>query len=55
MKYTQQKLTELQIELKNVVKDVAAGKLSKEMAAEKIVHLREEMDKVIEYLKTSAR
>ncbi|HEY0654379.1 MAG TPA: hypothetical protein VGD65_14665 [Chryseosolibacter sp.] len=54
MKYTEEKLTELQKELKTVVKDVAAGKLNKQAAADKIVHLREQIDMIIDHLKADA-
>jgi hypothetical protein len=53
MKYTEQRLIELQKELTAVVKDVAAGKLNKETAADKIVQLREQMDTIIDYLKST--
>lgn len=51
MKYTQDKLKELQNELKDVVKDVGAGKLTHDNAAEKIVHLREEIHKILKHLR----
>jgi hypothetical protein len=55
MKYTHQKLLELQNELKQVVKEVESGNMTQAEAADKIIHLREEMDKVIEHLKTKAK
>jgi hypothetical protein len=51
MKITTSKLTELEKELKEIIKGVEAGKIGKAEAAEKILHLREEMDKVLEHLK----
>jgi hypothetical protein len=53
MKLTTSKLTDLEKELKQIIKDAQAGKINKTEAAEKILHLREEMDKVIEHLKNS--
>lgn len=52
MKYTQQKLSELQKELTQVVKEVQSGKITQAQAADKVLHLREEMDKIIEHLKS---
>jgi hypothetical protein len=53
MKFTTSKLADLEKELKQIIEDVQAGKINKTEAAEKIIHLREEMDKVIEHLKIS--
>jgi hypothetical protein len=55
MKYTTEKLTELQQELKGIVKDAQSGKLTNTQASEKIIHLKDEMDKVIQHLKESAK
>jgi hypothetical protein len=53
MKFTTEKLAELEKELKQIIKEAQSGKIGKAEAAEKILHLREEMDKVIEYLKAN--
>ncbi|HYE22392.1 MAG TPA: hypothetical protein VD998_02260 [Verrucomicrobiae bacterium] len=55
MKHTQNKLVELQDELKTVVETVKSGKLDASHAAEKIVHLRDEIDKLIQHLKDIAK
>jgi hypothetical protein len=55
MRYTTEKLTELQNELKDIVKEAQSGKLTNMEASEKIIHLREEMDKIIQHLKTSVK
>src|SRR5688572_24136471 len=55
MCYTNEKLAELQKELKDIVKEVQAGKLSQVEAADKIMHLREEMDKIIHHLKSNPK
>jgi hypothetical protein len=54
MKFTTIKLTELEKELKQILKEAQSGKIGKADAADKIMHLREEMDKVIEHLKKSS-
>lgn len=51
MKFTQQKLTEIQKEIQEVLKQVSSGKLNANTAADKIVHLREEMDSILDHLK----
>lgn len=51
MKFTHTKLADLQKKLREVTAEVAAGKLDHQTAAEKIVLLREEMDKIIAHLK----
>jgi hypothetical protein len=53
MKFTTEKLAELEKELKQIIKDAQGGKMNKAEAAEKIIHLREEMDKVLDHLKAS--
>lgn len=53
MKITTAKLTDLEKELKQILRDVEAGKLNKAEAAERILHLREEMDKVLEHLRSN--
>ena len=53
MKFTTEKLAELEKELKQIIKEAQSGKIGKAEAAEKILHLREEMDKVIEHLKAT--
>jgi hypothetical protein len=51
MKFTTEKLADLEKELKHIISEAQSGKIDKAQAAEKILHLREEMDKVIEHLK----
>lgn len=53
MKFTTTKLSELQKELQQILKEAEAGKINKAEAAEKILHLREEMDKVLDHLRNS--
>jgi hypothetical protein len=53
MKFTTAKLADLEKELKQILKDAESGKLGKAEAAERILHLREEMDKVLEHLRSS--
>jgi hypothetical protein len=53
MKFATAKLADLQKELKQILKDAEAGKLSKAEAAERILQLREEMDKVLQHLRKS--
>ena len=36
----------------NILKEAEAGKINKAEAAEKILHLREEIDKVLEHLRS---
>ena len=55
MQLTNHKLAELQQELKVVIKEVKEGKLDAKEAADKILHLREEMDKVIERLRSISK
>ena len=45
----------LQAELKEIVKNAQAGKLTRLEAADKILHIREEMDRVIDHLKSTAK
>ena len=53
MKFTTEKLADLEKELKEIIKEAQSGKMDKAKAAEKILHLREEMDKVITHLKST--
>jgi hypothetical protein len=55
MKYTSQKLIELQQELEVIIKDVKAGKINEKVAADKIIHIREEMDIIITHLKSVSK
>lgn len=51
MKFTERKLTEIQKEIQDVLKLVSAKKLDEKTAADKIVHLREEMDAILDHLR----
>ena len=55
MQYTKQKLVELQQELKVVIEEVKAGKIDEKAAADRIIHIREEMDIIITHLKSISR
>ena len=55
MKYTTEKLAALQAELKEIVKNAQAGKLTRLEAADKITLIREEMDRLIDRLKSTAK
>jgi hypothetical protein len=52
MEEATQKLLQLKLELKDIIYRVEQGKISAAEAADKITHIREEMDKVAERLKT---
>jgi hypothetical protein len=54
MKFTTTKLADLEKELRNLLKQVQAGKIDKAEAADKILHLREEMDKVLVHLRDAS-
>jgi hypothetical protein len=54
MKFTTTKLADLEKELKNLLRQVQAGKIDKAEAADKILHLREEMDKVLVHLRDAS-
>jgi hypothetical protein len=51
MKFTTTKLSELDKQLKQIIKEAEAGKINKAEAAEKILQLREEMDKILDHLR----
>jgi hypothetical protein len=51
MKYSIDKLNDLRQELIQITKDVQKGLITNDQAADRIVHVREEMDKVIQRLK----
>ena len=51
MKYSIDRLNQLKNELTQITKDVRKGDLSHAEAADKIIQVREEMEKVIEHLK----
>ena len=55
MQKSVEKLTLLKQQLTQVTKDVEAGKLAAGEAAEKIIQLREEMDKIVERLRDIAK
>lgn len=55
MQFTNQKLAELQQELKVVIKEVKEGKLDERAVADKIIYIREEMDKVISHLRSISK
>jgi hypothetical protein len=50
MKYTSEKLAELQKELNVILNQVQAGKLTKREAGDKIIHLKEQIDLIINHL-----
>lgn len=54
MKYETEKLKELQLQLKGIIKAVETGKLDKGEAAEKIIEVREQMDRIITSLRSKA-
>ena len=54
MKTSIKKLAELQAQLKKVHDDVAAGKLDRAKAAEKIIELRGSMDELIKELQSKS-
>jgi hypothetical protein len=53
VKRTSEKLKELETELTFITKEVEQGHISPKDAADKIVHVRDEIDKVIEMMKKS--
>lgn len=55
MKLTTSKLSELEKQLKAIIKDVENGKINKAEAADKILNLREEMDKILDHLRAPNR
>jgi hypothetical protein len=52
MKVTTAKLEELKKELTQITKEVEKGRIAPRDAADRIIHIREEMDKLILHLRT---
>lgn len=55
MKYTAEKLAELQKEMAGIIKQLQEGKLTLVEASDKIAHLKEEIDAILHHLKLEAR
>jgi hypothetical protein len=55
MKYTAEKLAELQKELAGILKEVQSGKLTMLEAADKIIHVKGEIDDILNHLQMEAR
>jgi hypothetical protein len=50
MKYTTEKLADLQEELRGILKELQAQKLTASQAADKIAHVKEEIDTILKHL-----
>lgn len=55
MEETITRLSELKKELTRITKEVENGKIEKKEAAEMIIEVREEIDRIIEHVKTVKR
>jgi hypothetical protein len=55
MNHTAEKLAELQKELAGITKELQARQLTHIEAADKIAHLKEQIDEIVSYLKLEAR
>ena len=55
MQQSIEKLNQLRNELTEITKEVQKGTLPSSVAADKIIHVREEMDKIIDRLKSMTK